>query len=49
MDNDQEVVRRLLEAVDQYSPYYDEVFWDALDMLTLASMLHRRLDDATVR
>ena len=22
---------------------------DALDMLTLASMLHRRLDDATVR
>jgi hypothetical protein len=26
--DDQEVVQRLLEALDQYSPYYDEVFWD---------------------
>jgi hypothetical protein len=28
MDDDQEAVRRLLDAVDQYSPHYDEVFWE---------------------
>jgi hypothetical protein len=26
--DDQEVVRRLLKAMDQYSPYYDQVFWE---------------------
>lgn len=26
--DDQEVVRRLFEAMDQYGPYYDEVFWE---------------------
>lgn len=28
MDDDWEVVRRLLDAIDQYGPYYDEVFWE---------------------
>ena len=28
MDDDQEVVRRLLEGMDQYGSYYDEVFWE---------------------
>jgi len=28
MDHDQELVERLLEAMGQYSPYYDEVFWE---------------------
>ena len=27
MDED-EIVRRLLDAMDQYDPYYDEVFWE---------------------
>lgn len=26
--DDQELVSRLLKAMDQYSPYYDEVFWE---------------------
>lgn len=26
--DDEEVVRRLIEAMDRYSPFYDEVFWD---------------------
>ena len=26
--DDEEVTRRLLNAMDQYSPYYDEVFWE---------------------
>jgi hypothetical protein len=28
MGDDQEVARRLLHAIDQYSPHYDEVFWE---------------------
>ena len=28
MDDDEEVVRRLIEGMDQYGPYYDEVFWE---------------------
>jgi hypothetical protein len=28
MDDDQAVVRRLLDGMDQYGPYYDEVFWE---------------------
>ena len=26
--DDEEVVRRLLDAMDQYGPFYDEVFWE---------------------
>jgi hypothetical protein len=26
--DDEEVVKRLLDAMDQYEPYYDEVFWE---------------------
>src|SRR5260221_5794410 len=26
--NDQELVERLLEAMDKYGPYYDDVFWE---------------------